>query len=300
MLRLTITTATLWFQFHSSFWPNLHHFLYQEARIRHRRPLPAVAAILSDTAALTPAEQAAWNDAVTYYDTAFAQRQLGFDPTLIDVNYALADADSSPLVAHQRLPAPLVTALTTAAPIYRRYFWAHHDSANRAWIAATAGELAAHGDTLALALTRVYRVPFPGAPVRVEVVAYASWAGAYTTINPTLITISSQYERHRGSLGLEQLVHETSHAMMDSVDAAFGTRAHRGDVEHTIIFFTAGELVRREIPSHTPFAEVAGLWAPGSGPLAGYYPSVAPVWREYLEGRTSFHDALRTITSSAF
>jgi hypothetical protein len=42
-------------------------------------------------------------------------------------------------------------------------------------------------------------------PIRVEVVAYAQWAGAYTTEDPPLIAISSLDEQHQGSDGLEQL-----------------------------------------------------------------------------------------------
>lgn len=279
MLRVFV----VWFQFHSSFWPNLHHFLYQR---------------VADTAQMTPAERKTWRVAQAYYDSAFAGRAIDHDSALIDVNYALADADSAPLVASPALPAPLVAALTAAAPIYRRHFWARHDSANRAWIASMRAELAEHGDGLVAQLERVYHVPFPPAPVRVEVVAYANWAGAYTTVNPTLVTMASLYVNHRGSLGLEQLVHEPSHAMMDSVDAALHSLQDRREVEHAIIFYTAGELVRQRIPSHTPFADVRGLWTPGRSPLAKYYTTVVPIWREYLDGHISFHDALARIIAA--
>jgi hypothetical protein len=296
-MRRLIAATTLWFQFHSSFWPNLHHFLYQQALLRHRSATPATLAVLADTAPLTPAERATWARVLTYYDSAVSIRAIDHDSTLVDVNYALADADSAALIPHAGLPAPLVAALQSAAPIYRRYFWPRHDSANRAWIAAMQQELSAHGVALTAALSRVYHVPLPKTPIRVEVVAYANWAGAYTTDDPVLITMSSTYANHRGSLGLEQIVHETSHAMMDSVDAVLHSVADSRDVEHAIIFFTAGELVRREIPSHTPFAEVRGLWTPGGSPLARYYATVVPIWREYLDGRTSFREALTRITS---
>jgi len=285
-------------QFHSSFWPNLHHFLYQQARLRHHAATAAIAGALTDTLPLSDPDRATWDRAVAYYDTAVSSRAIDFDSTLIDANYALADADSATLVARPGspgLPAPLVAALTAAAPIYRRYFWPRHDRANRAWIAAMQSELSTHGTALSAALTHVYHVPLAETPIRVEVVAYANWAGAYTTVRPTLITMSSTYADHGGSLGLEQLVHETSHAMIDSVDAALRGRGDRRDVEHAIIFFTAGELVRREIPSHTPFAEVRGIWTPNGSALAKYYPTVVPIWRDYLDGTRSFRDALVAI-----
>lgn len=288
MHRLLVA-STLWFQFHSSFWPNLEHFLYQQARLRHHAASPAVAAAVADTGFLSPSDRATWNSILAYYDSALASRAIDFDSMLIDVNYALADSDLT------KVPTAIRAALTRAAPIYRHYFWPRHDSANRAWIAAMQAELSAHGQALTVALTRVYHVQLPKPPIRVEVVAYANWAGAYTTLDPTLITMSSLYVNHRGSLGLEQLVHETSHAMMDSVDAVLRSLPDSRNVEHAIIFFTAGELVRREIPAHEPFAEVRGLWTPGESPLAKYYTTVVPTWREYLAGGRSFHDALTAL-----
>ena len=40
-------------------------------------------------------------------------------------------------------------------------------------------------------MVKVFEAPWPGNPVRVDIVAYANWAGAYTTIEPTRPTISS-------------------------------------------------------------------------------------------------------------
>lgn len=290
MIRL-LTASALLFQFHSNFWYCLHHFLYNQSRLRHAAAWPALAGLAADTGLIAPADRPTWDRAVTYYDTAFASHEIDFDTTMNPYDLALADSDLT------RLPAPLRAALEAAAPIYRRTLWARHDSANQAWVGSMRPWLAEYGDTLRRALVRAYHVPWPGDPVRVEVVPYANLVGAYTIVKPTLVTISSLYKFHQGSLGLEQLMHESSHAMMDSIDAGLPSVRDRYFVEHVINFFTAGELVRREIPTHKPYAEVRQLWTwkPADNPVARYYPTVAPIWREYLDHKLSFHDALERI-----
>src|SRR5262245_65057838 len=68
---------------YSSFWLNLHHFLYVSAWAKRpatpgvrplAMPLPKDAAV-----SMTQAEQAAWDDAVATYDREFASKNLLFD-----------------------------------------------------------------------------------------------------------------------------------------------------------------------------------------------------------------------------
>src|ERR1700685_3054665 len=78
------------FEFHSGFWVNLHHTLYQEAKFRtpqavqpsssrqtahgddgQSTPRPALKTSPYASAPLTPDEQRAWNDALNYYATNY-------------------------------------------------------------------------------------------------------------------------------------------------------------------------------------------------------------------------------------
>ena len=107
---------------------------------------------------------------------------------------------------------------------------------------------------------------------------------------PPLVTMSSIYRGHDGSRGLEQLFHEASHGMMDSVDvgvraAGIDPESALGrDAEHAIIFFTAGELVKGAEPVHVPYAEWRGFWPATSGPFARFYNSLNTIWRPYVHG----------------
>jgi hypothetical protein len=120
------------FEFHSGFWVNLHHFLYQQARIREKLPVARgeVAAAsrttraaqgastpteMSQPAALTPDEPApstalpsaslgasragearAWSASLDYYAATLAGRDLLVDSELVDINNVLAQLESSP------------------------------------------------------------------------------------------------------------------------------------------------------------------------------------------------------------
>jgi hypothetical protein len=297
------------FAFKSNFWVNLHHFLYLLARA-HRgagdSANPAVLDAPGDTAglgSLTTKERAGWARALAYYDTALAGRDISFDSTIVDVNYALSGMESTTIL----LPNPgiqpgLAAALAAAAPAYRRAWWPRHDRANRAWTASMQPLLHESGDTIARQLEKIYRVPWPRREAPVQVVAYAKWGGAYTTLYPPLITMGSLYAGHRGTLGLEQIFHEASHSMMDSVNAALRAAGVEpwGDqgrnAAHAIIFYTAGEVVRRVAPTHTPYAEWRHLWTETS--LRQYRTALTKDWERYLDGKGTLRDAVAAIAQS--
>ncbi|MDP9147428.1 MAG: hypothetical protein M3N22_07190, partial [Acidobacteriota bacterium] len=75
------------FEFHSGFWVNLHHTLYQEAKFRNP-PAPddkdksssKTRPTLKTTAksGLSASEQRAWNDALNYYSANYTDKDLLF------------------------------------------------------------------------------------------------------------------------------------------------------------------------------------------------------------------------------
>src|SRR6266542_679917 len=136
-------------ELHSSFWMSLHQTLIADAMRPAPRPL----------AALTPEDQAAWNEAVAAYRTAGGRGDMTFAKPMIITTDALtqvADDAVEPL-----LDAPLKDALTRAAPVYRRHWWAADDEANRFFIALAAAMLREAGERLVRAHEAVYRAAWP-------------------------------------------------------------------------------------------------------------------------------------------
>src|SRR5258705_7337181 len=84
---------------YSSFWQNLHHFLYVSAwakrpvEPRTRRlamPLPP-----GSDVTMAPAERTAWDNAVAVYDREFASKDLLFDFGMLMIKGGLVDRDDN-------------------------------------------------------------------------------------------------------------------------------------------------------------------------------------------------------------
>jgi len=217
----------------------------------------------------------------------------------VDVNYALADLPAATaLDGAKDIPLDIRNALDKAGPAYRQLWWPRHDAANHAWIEQLRPQIEQYGPGLGAQLAAAFQHPWPTAPLRVEVVAYAQWAGAYTTDDPPLITMSSLNEEHRGSDGLEQLFHECSHLMMGTVDARLRSHApaigadQLRDVSHTILFYTVGEVVRRTVPGHMPYAIHYKVW---QRRWTRNFDLLQQYWQPYLDGKSTMDQAIDQI-----
>ncbi len=216
------------FEFHSSFWTNLHHFLYQQARLKRpgeSAPGKGSAASASAgepvrTGSLTAEEQAAWSGAVAYYEKNLADKDLLFNGDMINYKNRLAELETCADLSGRSapgcdagLPPEMARALETAAPVYRAHWWTEQDRANRAWIAAVSPLVRQMGGDLARQLAEVYQARWPTGKIRVDVAAYANRSGAYTTLDPMDVTLSSTDAGNQGPSGFEVLFHEASHAL---------------------------------------------------------------------------------------
>src|SRR5256884_9040018 len=100
------------------------------------------------------------------------------------------------------LPANLTQVLEAAAPVYRSRLWLEHDQANRRWILQVAPLVREQGVGLSERLADIYQTRWPHEKIRVDVVAYANWACAYTTVDPLRVTISSLDTRNQWPQGI--------------------------------------------------------------------------------------------------
>src|SRR5262249_39989486 len=138
--------------------------------------------------------------------------------------------------------------------------------------------------------------------IRADASAYSSWAGAYTTVYPDRITVSTYDSDLSESGGLETLFHESLHTLDDSVRAALTAAAERHakrlppDFVHAVIFFTAGEVTRRELSDYTPMAERLGIWQRGGFPR--YLPSLRAYWLPWIERRSTFAAAVDSLAAA--
>lgn len=323
------------FELHSGFWINLHHTLYQEARQRKAATSRDAGATKSATAVpknvlvgkgLTGAEQKAWDDAVAFYAENYADKDLLFTTELIQLKDQLGDfEDCDELSGRKRkfcdagLPANLTQVLEAAAPAYRKYLWPEHDKANRRWILQVAPLVREQGVGLSERLADIYQTRWPQGKIRVDVVAYANWAGAYTTVDPLRVTISSLDSRNQGPQALEVLFHEGSHGIAEPVQRAIIRECRQRDkpiprdLWHALVFYTTGEVIRTVLTSssasakgvergddapansYNTYAFREGLYQRG---WKNYLELLQRFWQPYLDGKATFDDAIARMVSS--
>jgi hypothetical protein len=321
------------FELHSGFWINLHHTLYYEARQRvaasasgknGKASVQAQKTAPEAKPALTPAEQKIWEDAVAYYAANYADKDLLFATELVQLKDQLADfEDCDELSGRKRkfcdagLPPKLTQVLEAAAGVYRAHLWPDHDRANRRWIMRVAPLVRELGVGLSERLADIYQTRWPREKIRVDVAAYANWAGAYTTVDPLRVTISSLDSRNQGAEALEVLFHEGSHGIAEPVQEAIirecrqRDKAIPRDLWHALVFYTTGEVIRPVLATagappgdqnggsagvgYTPYAVREGLYQRGWN---DYLKVLQQFWQPYLDGKASFDDAIARMVSS--
>jgi hypothetical protein len=300
------------FEFHSGFWINLHHALYEEARIREQRPTArpeasatAAKKVEGENASELPADgKQAWQAAVDYYATAMARRDLLFDSEMVDIKNRLAELETCKDISGKSeyrcaagLQPELIAALERAAPVYRARWWSEHDRINRAWIAATDLLVREYGAKLAEQLASVYHAEWPSGTIRVDVCHYAGLVGGYTSLDPLHITISGADERNQGPAALEALFHEASHGLAGGVRDAL-VREYRQrerpiprDLWNAILFYTTGEFVRRDVAIKVSAAgskrgDTTDRYGLNTRGWQGFQAVIERHWKPYLDAVT--------------
>ena len=318
------------FEMHSGFWVNLHHFLYLQARLVKNNSSTAETgrgAAQPDELPVSlidfpEADIHAWQDAVAFYSKDLAGRDLLLNGDMEIINNQLSSMETCPDLEGKTTPLcksglrqDLVEALERAAPVFRAHWWAQQDRANRDWIAQVAPMIQKMGVELSGQLADVYQRPWPSGRLRVDVVWYGGPFGAYTTLDPIHVTISSHDPRNRGIYGFEVLFHESSHALAGAVTAAIAREFRERDKPiprdfwHALLFYTTGEIVRRDVEygsmtlayeqstgssSYLPYAARFGLY---SGSWEHFRALLDLYWLPYLDGRVSFDTAMARIAA---
>jgi hypothetical protein len=301
------------FEFHSGFWINLHHFLYEQALLR-KQPASSGQTANSSTNLknqLSSEQRQQWDAALDYYTKMMIKRDLTHDDEMIAINDQLSESEGARDLSKSGLTGDLIKILESVAPIYRTRWWPQHDRANCFWIAVATPMIQQFSQTLIKQLTSAYKAKWPTDLIRVDVVEYANWAGAYTTFNDAdkvHITVSTD-SGNQGFSALELLFHESSHWMVGPRDGAVALAIAReckaknkpipGGLWHAIIFYTAGEFTRRNlseygVSDYKPYA-YRGLyeraWPNLQRPLELY-------WQPYLEGTVDFDKAISNLINA--
>ena len=314
------------FQFRNGFWVNLEHFLYLQARLArglsvapNGGPSP-VAWRAADLSALAPAERTAWQNAVDYYERNFADFDLAYDSSLTRVDRRLSEmSDCADLtgksgnVCDADLDPGLANALEQAAPIYRAHWWPEQQSANRAWIEQASRMVREYGGKPAELLANLFNNTWPADPIPIDVTLYAGPYGAYSTLFPLHVDISSDDPQNQGILALEVVFRESSHAIAEPASEEIASACHRDTKPEprglwpALVFYTTMHVFRQAFPgtgavgASTPNA--AAFVAAHNHYVAergwqNYDALLALYWQPFLDGRWDMHSAIDQLVNA--
>jgi hypothetical protein len=285
------------FQFRNVFWVNLQHFLYLQARLERGLPVinggqPPAALAAADLSRLTPAEHQAWQSAVGYYAAHFANYELSYDSFLVRIDDRLSEMDTCPDITGQTdsacdagIDPALTRVLMEAAPVYRAHWWPRQQSGNKAWIAIVSNLIRQYGGKPAAMLAAVFDNNWPLDPIPIDVTLYAGTYGAYTTLDPLHISVSSVDPGNQGPEALEVIFRESSHTLAEPIAEAIKEQCRKQtkptprDLWHALAFYTTARVFERVFTGDT----IAGS-VPGSAP-----PSFLTGQREYVAERRWQH-----------
>jgi hypothetical protein len=322
------------FEFHSGFWVNLHQFLYHEARLRESTPESKAAAgntsgpaLKQNPISLNPAEQKTWDQAIAYYRANYAGKDPQINIDLILLKNQLGDfEDCDELLGKKKkmcdagLPGNVGVILEAAAPVYRSHWWANQDRANRRWVARVAPLIREQGVGLSQRLADVYQSTWPKAKIRVEVCAFATASGAFTTLDPLRVTISSTEPRNQAPDSLGVLFYESSHGIALPVQEAITRECRQRDkpiprdLWHALIFFTTSEVLRPVMQDAPQDSQPGDMITPHLTSLTRMPPDLREkftqrgweeyirllniYWQPYLDGKVNFEDAIAHLISA--
>jgi len=284
------------------FWLNLHQFLYVLGRAEAKAfdaSREAVVHAPEDAerrlSRATDAERQVWHEAVSWYAQGLSRKEAVFDDPLPELANTLARAGDTPEMPRlARADSGLRPLLQRVAPVYRKLWWPEHRDANRRHREAMDSLVSQYGDTVLAFITRVYQMDWPEAGYPIHIAGYANWAGAFSTTGNLLI-ISSLDSLTRRLYGLESIFHEAMHQWDPGIDAILDEEAGKlgrrvpPSLSHAMIFFTAGEAIRRVAPEHVPYADAFGVWQRRWQPMR---EALVEIWKPYLDGSGTRDEAI--------
>ena len=295
------------FVFQDSFWVNLHHFLRAESR-REARGLPLEWPVTN----LAEPDRAAWEHALAVYRD-LADRSLLFDKALVSIDNLLGETSDTSTELPPGVDRTIATALTGAAPAFRRGRWTEEHQANRAWIVALGPAIADHASTVKAELARVFNVPVPRGPILVDVVRDVGPNLAYTTVGgPTTFsghTFVSPQANANPEVAVDTLLHEISHTMDAAITSVIDHEAARehvtvpADLWHAMTLYTTHELVRRAVgrsaddTTYAPNLHFPEMFAGGGWPEL--LTDLRTFWQPHLDGKQDLATALRAVVEHA-
>ena len=205
-------------------------------------------------------------------------------------------------------PAPRPAALTF---LFQNQFWVnlHHVVRGDARRASLKLPVAVATESLQPAARTAWSEA--SGPIVVDACAEAGPNNAYTTDGPSgtagHTVVAVRTPSNSGDAGVETIFHEASHTIDDQIARPFVEEAARQHIafpdglDHAILFYTTGEIMRREFArtgksGYVPYGDRFDVYRNG---WQQFRVALEKDWLPYLDGRTSFEAAVTAVVRDA-
>ena len=215
----SLDQSTDFFEFKSHYWVNLHHFLYQKADSSQLSKLEEDGSSLLEIGEinvyeqLTKDEKDILNQAIQYYKDSLISKSLRRD--LNDMRIWFIEKAELETIMDNTYGDGFIEIINQVSPIYRKHFWEIHKSHNLSVISKHKAVIDEIEEEVISKMERLSLNNWPDSTkVRVDVTAYANWAGAYTSSKPKMnIVLSTLDPSSLTSSFVETILHEGSHLL---------------------------------------------------------------------------------------
>ncbi len=298
-----VVESTDQFEFYINKWLNQHHFLFQSAKALAKDSTKTIASF-PDWQQLIAQEQKITREAMEYYQTNWIDKSLLFNGELFEIkgmiSYWSNDINSVQSDAHP----VLVHHWKAFSPIYDKYFWSEQLAQNKKVLEANISRIRAFEEEASMQLSKLSQAPWPKEKIRVDVTYLADWAGAYTSVAPTHVVISTHEGGPEGDW-VETVFHEASHQLIGgrrgAVSNVIKEIAAKEELEiprqlwHGVLFYFAGSVIKDLLVAEGVKYE---LFMMREDVFKPYHKALIASMDPYLAGEVSLEDALRRLLIS--
>lgn len=263
----SVIGATKYFEFHSNYWINLHHFLYQAADSSQLRKLQKDGNQLLDIGEakvfrdLTGIQLGKLNEAIQFYQVNIVQknliRDLGFERVWLQKQTTFQP------ITDTTFTRSFTYVLNLASDVYKETFWPIHKALNEATLNRHLSIIQKMEAAIIAKMEVLSMQEWPSqGKVRVDLSAYANYAGAYTPTRPRFnIFISSLDPSSEHTGFVETIFHEGSHLLFSyggsfrgGISGVFDKMALQIDYPrllwHASLFYLCGRTVQDGLKHH--------------------------------------------------
>ena len=305
LVQKTELLNTKYFVFTSNPELNAHLFLYNKAMgckfKKTSNDSLAYYSFKDKLKAFTPKDLVSLNEVVLFYKDSILSKDLLFDSLMRDFTDYLS-LGLNPAKAWQQRA---MEKLKSFQPYFNKLYWKPIDAANRAWIAANKMQITKLEPVIVPELEKVYQSNLPESKVYIDLVSYATWAGAYSFEDGFAhLIFSTEHSTNKTELAPEIIFHEASHFLIAKLNKQIKIAINGRDIRqsislwHNLIFYTTGYMMQKQMSKEAKAYEPYYVKMKMEEKFAEFKTTAEvcrTYWNPYLDGQGSFEEAVKNV-----